>query len=46
MVLELKLLLMDPLYLQQIFDNIINRDIPWPKVPEELSYESYDLISK
>ncbi|KAF6144794.1 hypothetical protein GIB67_016868 [Kingdonia uniflora] len=30
----------------QIFDNIINRDIPWPHVPEEMSYEAYDLISK
>ncbi|XP_010550576.1 PREDICTED: probable serine/threonine protein kinase IRE [Tarenaya hassleriana] len=31
---------------QQIFENIINRDIPWPSVPEELSYEAYDLIDK
>ncbi|KAK6926364.1 Protein kinase domain, partial [Dillenia turbinata] len=31
---------------QQIFDNILNRDIPWPKVPEEMSYEAYDLINK
>ncbi|XP_008234378.2 PREDICTED: probable serine/threonine protein kinase IRE [Prunus mume] len=31
---------------QQIFNNIINRDIPWPKVPEEMSYEAYDLIDK
>ncbi|KAL9240391.1 hypothetical protein vseg_014616 [Gypsophila vaccaria] len=31
---------------QQIFDNIINHDIPWPKVPEEMSYEAYDLINK
>ncbi|XP_073526065.1 uncharacterized protein [Phyllobates terribilis] len=31
---------------QQIFDNIMNRDIPWPKVPEEMSYEAYDLIDK
>ncbi|KAK9724488.1 hypothetical protein RND81_05G076400 [Saponaria officinalis] len=30
---------------QQIFDNIINHDIPWPKVPEEMSYEAYDLIN-
>jgi len=41
-----KLLLMDPLYLQQIFDNIINRDIHWPKIPEEMSYEAHDLINK
>ncbi|XP_048326427.2 probable serine/threonine protein kinase IRE [Ziziphus jujuba] len=31
---------------QQIFDKIINRDIPWPKIPEEMSYEAYDLIDK
>ncbi|XP_059624828.1 probable serine/threonine protein kinase IRE [Cornus florida] len=31
---------------QQIFDNIMNRDIPWPKVPEEMSYEAHDLINK
>ncbi|KAL5569984.1 hypothetical protein UlMin_026559 [Ulmus minor] len=31
---------------QQIFDNIINRDIPWPRVPDEMSYEAYDLIDK
>ncbi|KAL2558524.1 putative serine/threonine protein kinase IRE [Forsythia ovata] len=30
----------------QIFDNIMNRDIPWPKVPEEISYEAYDLMDK
>ncbi|KAL1151686.1 hypothetical protein V6Z11_A09G058900 [Gossypium hirsutum] len=29
-----------------IFDNIMNRNIPWPKVPEEMSYEAYDLIDK
>lgn len=32
--------------LQQIFENIINRDIPWPNVPEEISYEAHDLINK
>lgn len=32
--------------LQKIFDNIMNRDIPWPKVPEEISYDTYDLIDK
>lgn len=31
---------------QQIFDNIINRDIQWPKIPEEISFEAYDLINK
>lgn len=31
---------------QRIFNNIINRDIPWPKIPDEISYEAYDLINK
>ncbi|KAK9045256.1 hypothetical protein V6N11_059143 [Hibiscus sabdariffa] len=31
---------------QLIFDNIMNRNIPWPKIPEEISYEAYDLIDK
>ncbi|VFQ77548.1 unnamed protein product [Cuscuta campestris] len=31
---------------QQIFNNIMNRDIPWPKVPEEMSFEAHDLINK
>ncbi|XP_039124244.1 probable serine/threonine protein kinase IRE [Dioscorea cayenensis subsp. rotundata] len=31
---------------QKIFDNIMNRDIPWPKVPEEMSYEAHDVIDK
>ncbi|KAL2329375.1 hypothetical protein Fmac_022802 [Flemingia macrophylla] len=31
---------------QQIFDNIINRDIQWPRVPEEISFEAYDLMNK
>ncbi|XP_057996119.1 probable serine/threonine protein kinase IRE isoform X2 [Hevea brasiliensis] len=31
---------------QQIFDNIMNRDIPWPRVPEEMSFEAYHLIDK
>ncbi|KAM6598479.1 probable serine/threonine protein kinase IRE [Cannabis sativa] len=31
---------------QRVFDNIINRDIPWPKTPDEMSYEAYDLIDK
>ncbi|CBI24554.3 unnamed protein product, partial [Vitis vinifera] len=31
---------------QKIFDNIMNRDIPWPKVPEEMSFEAHDLIEK
>ena len=41
-----KLIPMDPLYFQQVFDNIINRDIPWPKIPEEMSNEAYDLVDK
>ncbi|XP_057457026.1 probable serine/threonine protein kinase IRE isoform X2 [Lotus japonicus] len=31
---------------QQIFDNIINRDIQWPKIPEEISYDAFDLMNK
>ncbi|CAI0404394.1 unnamed protein product [Linum tenue] len=31
---------------QQVFDNIMNRDIPWPRVPDEISYEAYDFIDK
>ncbi|XP_042473578.1 probable serine/threonine protein kinase IRE isoform X2 [Zingiber officinale] len=31
---------------QKIFDNIMNRDIPWPQVPEEMSFVAYDLIGK
>ncbi|CAK7337072.1 unnamed protein product [Dovyalis caffra] len=31
---------------QQIFDNIMNRDIPWPRIPEEMSFEAHDLIDK
>ncbi|PIN13909.1 Microtubule-associated serine/threonine kinase [Handroanthus impetiginosus] len=31
---------------QQIFNNIINKDIPWPKIPEEMTYEAADLINK
>ncbi|XP_050225249.1 probable serine/threonine protein kinase IRE [Mercurialis annua] len=31
---------------QEIFDNIMNRDIPWPRVPEEMSFEACDLIDK
>ncbi|KAL9255188.1 putative serine/threonine protein kinase IREH1 [Drosera capensis] len=29
-----------------IFDNILNKDIPWPRVPEEMSWEAYDIIDK
>lgn len=31
---------------QKIFNNIMNRDIPWPKVPEEMSSTAHDLIDK
>ncbi|KAK9115140.1 hypothetical protein Syun_021937 [Stephania yunnanensis] len=31
---------------QMIFDNILNRNIPWPRVPEEMSYEAQDLIDR
>ncbi|XP_078155427.1 protein kinase superfamily protein [Carex rostrata] len=31
---------------QMIFDNILNRKIPWPRVPEEMSTEAADLIDK
>ncbi|KAH7854620.1 hypothetical protein Vadar_016004 [Vaccinium darrowii] len=31
---------------QQIFDNIMNRYVPWPKIPEEMSSEAHDLINK
>lgn len=32
--------------LQIIFDNILNRKIPWPSVPSEMSYEAQDLINR
>ncbi|XP_038687730.1 probable serine/threonine protein kinase IREH1 isoform X2 [Tripterygium wilfordii] len=31
---------------QQIFDNILNRKVPWPRVPGELSREAHDLIDR
>ncbi|KAG6746373.1 hypothetical protein POTOM_050913 [Populus tomentosa] len=31
---------------QKIFDNVMNRDIPWPRVPEEMSFDACDLIDK
>ncbi|RRT50681.1 hypothetical protein B296_00051585, partial [Ensete ventricosum] len=30
----------------KIFDNILNRKIPWPQVPGEMSFEAQDLIDK
>lgn len=29
-----------------IFDNILNRKIPWPRVPDDMSYEAKDLIDR
>ncbi|XP_020105380.1 probable serine/threonine protein kinase IRE4 isoform X3 [Ananas comosus] len=29
-----------------IFDNILNRKIPWPAVPDDMSYEAKDLIDR
>lgn len=31
---------------QIIFDNILNRKIPWPLVPDDMSYEAQDLINR
>ncbi|KAI4326286.1 hypothetical protein MLD38_031615 [Melastoma candidum] len=31
---------------QTIFDNILNRNIPWPRVPEDMSHEAQDLIDR
>lgn len=31
---------------QIIFDNILNRKIPWPRVPEDMSEDARDLIDK
>ncbi|CAG7868220.1 unnamed protein product [Brassica rapa] len=31
---------------EQVFDNIINRRIPWPSEPEQMSYEARDLIDR
>ena len=30
----------------EIFENIVTLDLSWPEIPEELSWEAYDLISK
>ncbi|PHT51206.1 putative serine/threonine protein kinase IRE4 [Capsicum baccatum] len=29
-----------------IFDNMLNKQIPWPSVPEEMSFEAQDLIDR
>lgn len=34
------------LTLQIIFDNILNRKIPWPHVPSDMSFEAQDLINR
>ncbi|KAK3231583.1 hypothetical protein Dsin_003464 [Dipteronia sinensis] len=31
---------------EMIFDNILNRKIPWPHVPNEMSFEAQDLINR
>lgn len=31
---------------QSIFENILNRKIPWPRMPEDMSYDAKDLIDK
>lgn len=31
---------------QRIFENILNRKIPWPRVPEDMSADAKDLIFK
>lgn len=31
---------------EMIFDNILNRKIPWPPVPGDMSYEAQDLIHR
>ncbi|KAL6572687.1 hypothetical protein OROMI_013645 [Orobanche minor] len=31
---------------KNIFDNILNRKIPWPAVPDEMSCEAQDLIDR
>jgi serine/threonine protein kinase len=33
-------------YPQIIFDNILNRHIPWPAIPAYMSYEAQDLIDR
>lgn len=31
---------------QIIFDNILNKEIPWPSIPGEMSFEAQDLIDR
>lgn len=32
--------------IQMIFENILNRKIPWPHVPDDMSYDAKDLIDR
>lgn len=29
-----------------IFDNILNQEIPWPDIPNDMSIEAQDLIKR
>ncbi|XP_040998273.1 probable serine/threonine protein kinase IRE4 isoform X1 [Juglans microcarpa x Juglans regia] len=31
---------------EKIFDNILNRKVPWPSVPSDMTYEAQDLINR
>lgn len=31
---------------EMIFDNILNQKIPWPNVPDDMSYDAQDLINR
>ncbi|PKA59924.1 Serine/threonine-protein kinase [Apostasia shenzhenica] len=31
---------------EMIFDNILNRKIPWPQIPDDMSHEAKDLIDR
>lgn len=31
---------------EMIFDNILNKKMPWPSVPDDISYEAQDLINR
>ena len=31
---------------EMVFENIVSKNILWPEVPEEMSYEAYDIINK
>lgn len=40
------LITIDLLVGQVIFDNILNKNIPWPSVPSDMSSEAQDLIDR